>query len=103
MAFIQNFDRIFSQKLHTNDTMYSIEKDWMTLAPKHHVLRLTYLAGVKAEPKTIVLMKTDKGVKIALYYDNQNNPTFIKEQRFRDIRTIDDFKILIGKLIEPYD
>ena len=56
MAFIENFDRIYGEKLYTSNTLYKIERDSMTIAPYHHVLRLLPEVGKSSEPKTIVLM-----------------------------------------------
>jgi len=103
MAFIENFDRIYGEKLYTSNTLYKIERDTMTIAPNHHTLRLIPEVGKSAEPKTVVLMKTIEGIKIGLYIDREWNPVFIKEQRFRDIKRFEDFKILLATLIEPYE
>jgi hypothetical protein len=103
MAFIENFDRIYGETLYTPNTMYNVDRDNMTIAPQHHVLRLIPKVGKSTEPKTVVLMKNKNGIKIGMYVDRDCNPVFIKEQRFRDIRRFEDFKILLAKLIEPYE
>ncbi len=103
MAFIENFDRIYGETLYTSNTMYDIQRDTMTIAPSHHVLRLIPKVGKSDIAKTIVLMKTNEGIKIGMYVDGSWNPIFIKEQRFRDIRRFEDFKILLATLIEPYE
>lgn len=103
MAFIENFDRIYGETLYTNDTMYKIDKDDMLTAPYHHAFRLIPTVGKSNTPKTIVLKKTDEGIKIAMYVDTDWSPVFIKEQRFRDIKRFDDFKILLANLINPYE
>ncbi len=101
--FIENFDRIYGENLYTQNTMYEILKDAMIIAPNHHVLRLIPKVGESGVPKTIVLMKTDEGVKIAMYVDKEWSPVFIKDQKFRDIKTLSEFKILIAELINPYE
>ncbi len=103
MAFIQNFDKIYGETLYTMDTMYEIQRDTMTIAPTHHTLRLVPKVGKSGVAKTIVLMKTDVGIKIGMYVDNEKNPVFIKDQKFRDIKTLSEFKILLSTLIEPYE
>lgn len=103
MGFIENFDRIYGETLYTNNTMYKIDRDAMTIALNHHTLRLMPEVGKSNEAKTIVLMKTNDGVKIAMYRDKDWNPVFIKEQKFRDIKTLSEFKILLSTLIEPYE
>lgn len=103
MAFIENFDRIYGETLYTNDTMYKIDRDNMTIAPHHHVFKLIPEVGKSKTTKTIVLMKTNEGIKIGMYDDNDWKPVFIKEQRAGDIRRFEDFKILIATLIEPYE
>ena len=103
MAFIENFDRIFGETLYTNDTMYKIERDSMTIAPTHHVFRLVPEVGKSNTPKTIVLMKTNEGIKIAMYVDNDWSPVFIKDQKFRDIKRFTDFQMLLAELINPYE
>ncbi len=103
MAFIENFDRIYGETLYTMDTMYNIQRDEMTVAPHHHVIRLIPTVGKSNVAKTIVLMKTDAGVKIGMYVDNEKNPVFIKDQKFRDIKTLSEFKILLSELINPYE
>jgi len=103
MAFIENFDRIYGENLYTSNTLYKIERDTMTIAPHHHVLRLTPEVGKSSEAKTIVLMKTNEGIKIGMYIDRDWNPMFIKDQKFRDIKRFEDFKILLATLIEPYE
>ncbi len=101
--FIENFDRVFGETIHTMHTIYGIERDDMTIAPHHHVLRLIPKVGESGVPKTIVLMKTDNGIKIGMYKDRECNPTFIKEQKFKDIKRFEDFKILLAELINPYE
>jgi hypothetical protein len=101
--FIENFDRIYGEKLYTSNTLYKIEKDTMTIAPLHHTLRLIPEVGKSSEPKTIVLMKTNEGIKIGMYIDREWNPVFIKDTKFRDIKTLSEFKILLSTLIEPYE
>lgn len=101
--FIENFYRIYGETLYTNNTMYKIERDTMTIAPLHHVLRLIPDIGKSDIPKTIVLMKTNEGIKIGMYVDGSWNPIFIKEQKFRDIKRIENFKTLLATLIEPYE
>jgi hypothetical protein len=101
--FIENFDRIYGEKLYTSNTLYKIEKDTMTIAPLHHTLRLIPEVGKSSEPKTIVLMKTNEGIKIGMYVDRQWSPLFIKDIKFRDIKRFEDFKILLATLIEPYE
>jgi len=101
--FIENFDRIYGESLYTQNTMYKVEKDTMTIAPHHHTLRLIPEVGKSSEPKTIVLMKTNEGIKIGMYIDREWNPVFIKDTKFRDIKTLSEFKILLSTLIEPYE
>ena len=103
MAFIENFDKIYGESLYIMDTMYKIERDTMTIAPTHHVFRLVPKVGKSNTPKTIVLMKTDEGVKIAMYVDNDWSPVFIKDQKFRDIKRFTDFQMLLAELINPYE
>jgi hypothetical protein len=103
MAFIENFDRIYGERLYTYNTLYKVERDTMTIAPHHHTLRLIPEVGKSSEPKTIVLMKTIEGIKIGMYIDRDWNPVFIKDTRFRDIKRFEDFKILLATLIEPYE
>ena len=71
--FIENFDKVYGETLYTNDTMYKIDRDDMTIAPHHHILRLVPAVGKSNVAKTIVLMKTDEGVKIGMYVDNEKN------------------------------
>ncbi len=99
--FIENFDRIYGESLYTQNTMYKVEKDTMTIAPHHHTLRLIPEVGKSSEPKTIVLMKTNEGIKIGVYIDREWNPILIKDTRFRDIKTLSEFKILLSTIIEP--
>jgi hypothetical protein len=101
--FIENFDKVYGETLYTNDTMYKIDRDDMTIAPHHHILRLVPTVGKSNVAKTIVLMKTDEGVKIGMYVDNEKNAVFIKDQKFRDIKTLSEFKILLSELINPYE
>lgn len=101
--FIENFDRIYGETLYTMDTRYNIQRDEMTVAPNHHVIRLIPTVGKSSEPKTIVLMKTDNGVKIAMYIDREWTPIFIKDVKFRDIKRFEDFKRLLAELINPYE
>jgi hypothetical protein len=101
--FIENFDKIYGENLHTMATIYSIERDTMTIAPHHHVLRLIPKVGKSNVEKTVVLMKTDSGVKIGIYTDSAWNPILIKEQKFKDIKRLGDFKILLAELINPYE
>jgi len=101
--FIENFDRIYGETLYTNNTMYKIDRDAMTIAPQHHTLRLIPEVGKSSEPKTVVVAKTDEGIKIGVYIDRVWNPILIKIVRFRDIKTLSEFKILLSTLIEPYE
>jgi hypothetical protein len=103
MAFIENFDRIYGEKLYTCNTLYKIERDTMTIAPHHHTFHLVPSFGKSNVEKTIVLMKTDDGIKIGMYVDRQWSPIFIKDIKFRDIKRFEDFKILLSTLIEPYE
>ncbi len=101
--FIQNFDKIYGEELYTQNTMYVVERDTMTIAPLHHILRLNPIKGKGQNPLTIVLMKTDKSIKMGVYADTYMNPILMKEILFRDIKTLSEFKILISTLIEPYE
>ena len=101
--FIQNFDKIYGEDLYTQNTMYIVERDTMTIAPLHHILRLNPIKGKGQNPLTIVLMKTDKSIKMGVYADTYMNPILMKEILFRDIKTLSEFKILISTLIEPYE
>ncbi len=101
--FIQNFNKIYGEELYTQNTMYVVERDTMTIAPLHHILRLNPIKGKGQNPLTIVLMKTDKSIKMGVYADTYMNPILMKEILFRDIKTLSEFKILISTLIEPYE
>jgi len=52
---------------------------------------------------TIVLMKTDECIKIGVYTDTNLNPILIKDVPFRDIKKFENFKMLLSKIIEPYE
>jgi len=52
---------------------------------------------------TIVLMKTDECIKIGVYTDTNLNPILIKDVPFRDIKIFENFKMLLSKIIEPYE
>ncbi len=101
--FIGNFDKIYGENLYTQNTMYVVERDTMTIAPLHHILRLNPITGKGQNPMTIVLMKTDKSIKMGVYYDCYLNPILVKEIPFRDIKRFEDFKTLLATLIEPYE
>jgi hypothetical protein len=83
--------------------MYVVERDTMTIAPLHHILRLNPVKGKGQNPLTIVLMKTDTAIKIAVYADTYLNAILMKEISFRDIKKLEDFKTLLATLIEPYE
>jgi len=101
--FIVNFDKIYGETLYTQNTMYAVERDAMTVAPLHHILRLNPLSGKGQNPLTIVLMKTDKSIKMGIYADTYLNPILMKEIPFRDVKRFEDFKTLLATLIEPYE
>ena len=101
--FIENFNRIYGENLYTQNTMYGIEKDAMMIAPYHHILRLNPIGGRGQNPLTIVLMKTDECIKIGVYTDTNLNPMLIKDVPFRDMKRFENFKMLLSKIIEPYE
>jgi hypothetical protein len=101
--FIENFDRIYSEYLYTSNNMYGIEKDTMMIAPNHHVFRLNPIQGMAHNPMTVVLMKTDKCIKIGVYSDTYLNPILVKDIPFRDMKRFENFKTLLATIIEPYE
>jgi len=101
--FIQNFDKIYSETLYTSNTMYEIQKDVMVIAPHHHVFRLNPIQGTAHNPMTVVLMKTDKCIKMGIYQDTYLNPIVVKDISFRDIKRFEDFKMVLSKIIETYE
>jgi hypothetical protein len=101
--FIENFDRIYGEFLYTQDTMYLIEKDTMMIAPNHHVFRLNPTSGKGQNPMTIVLMKTDKCIKMGIYHDTYLNPIAVKDIPFRDMKRFENFKTLLATIIESYE
>jgi hypothetical protein len=101
--FIENFDRIYGENLYTQNTMYEIEKDTMMIAPNHHVLRLNPIRGTAHNPMTVVLMKTDKCIKMGIYHDTYLNPIAIKDIPFRDMKRFENFKTLLATIIETYE
>jgi hypothetical protein len=101
--FIENFDRIYGENLYTQNTVYVVERDTMTVAPLHHILRLNPIKGKGQNPLTIVLMKTDKSIKMGVYADTYLNPFVMKEIPFRDIKRFEDFKTLLSTTIEPHE
>jgi hypothetical protein len=52
---------------------------------------------------TVVLMKTDKCIKMGIYYDTYLNPIAIKDIPFRYMKGLTDFKILLATTIEPHE
>jgi hypothetical protein len=101
--FIQNFDKIYSETLYTSNTMYEIQKDAMVIAPYHHVFRLNPIQGTAHNPMTVVLMKTDKCIKMGIYQDTYLNPIAIKDIPFRYMKGLTDFKIVLAATIETYE
>jgi hypothetical protein len=101
--FIENFDKIYGETLYTTNTMYEIQKDAMVVAPYHHVFRLNPIQGTAHNPMTVVLMKTDKCIKMGIYYDTYLNPIAIKDIPFRYMKGLTDFKILLATTIEPHE
>jgi dTDP-4-dehydrorhamnose reductase len=101
--FIENFDRIYGEYLYTRDTMYLIEKDTMMIAPNHHILRINPTSGKGQNPMTIVLMKSDKRIKMGVYHDTYLNPIAIKDIPLRDIKRFENFKTLLATTIETYE
>jgi hypothetical protein len=101
--FIENFDRIYGENLYTQNTMYEILKDALVIAPNHHVLRLNPIQGTAHNPMTVVLMKTDKCIKMGIYQDTYLNPIVVKDIPFRDIKRFEDFKMVLSKIIETYE
>jgi hypothetical protein len=52
---------------------------------------------------TVVLMKTDKCIKMGIYQDTYLNPIAVKDILFRDIKRFEDFKMVLSKIIETYE
>ena len=101
--FIENFDRIYGENLYTQNTMYGIQNDALVVAPNHHVLRLNPIQGTAHNPMTVVLMKTDKCIKMGIYYDTYLNPIAIKDIPFRYMKGLNNFKKLLSATIETYE
>jgi hypothetical protein len=101
--FIENFDKIYGGTFWTSNTMYEIEKDSLVMAPNHHVLRLNPIQGTAHNPMTVVLMKTDKCIKMGIYQDTYLNPIGVKDIPFRYMKGLTDFKILLAATIETYE
>jgi hypothetical protein len=52
---------------------------------------------------TVVLMKTDKCIKMGIYHDTYLNPIAVKEIPFRDMKRFENFKTLLATIIESYE
>lgn len=101
--FIENFDKIYTEKLFTSDTLYEIGEDSMTIAPNHHTLRLTPISGKGTEPYTVVLMKKHNSINCGLYHDRAWSPIEIFDMNKLDLQNINTFKKLLSAKIENYE
>jgi hypothetical protein len=102
---IENWNKIYGEHLYTNNVMYEVCKDTMTVAPQSHTLRLNPVSGGNQDNKafTIVITMLDKRIACGVYVDNQWNPIEIFDMSKLDLKRIDTFKKLLSAKIQNYE
>lgn len=101
---IENFNKIYGQVIYTNDTMYDIVKDTMTVAPYNsYTLRLNPMSGKTKNGFTLVITIYENRIRCGIYVDNQWNAIEIFDLSKLDLKSIDTFKKLLSAKIQNYE
>jgi len=101
---VENWNKIYGINFYTNNTMYEIHKDSMTIATNAHTLRLIPVSGSGSHAFTIVITKVENSIiKCGIYVDTKWNPIEIFEMSRLDLKTIDAFKKLLSYKIQNHE
>lgn len=100
---VENWDKIYGINFYTNNTMYQIQKDTMTVAPNAHTLRLIPVSGSGSLAFTIVITKMENRIKCGIYVDRHWNPIEISDISRLDLKTIDTFKKFLSYKIQNHE
>jgi hypothetical protein len=100
---VENWDKLFGENLFTSDTMYSFDKDTMTVAPLAHVARITPMSGKGNTAFTIVITKIENSIRCGIYVDRVWNPIEIFDMSRMDLKSMDTFKKLLSYKIANHE